>query len=346
VTGSDLVNEMAGKPVCRDAGVTVSFTTGSSELDLNAKGALNGVATWLKRKGDRTLHLQGYADTTGNSEANLVLSEHRADAVKAYLTTQGVEPERIITAGRGEISDHLPANGRTVTFLACEPPAAPVAAAEPEAPPVEVVPVTPEPAPEMAPVPPPTAADEGEKIEHWGSRFGFAFMAGGAYQDFTNDAMRSQTQAGGGWSARVIGGTRSFIGFEAAYVGTAQRIQPLGIQTNNSNLISNGGEGALRINIPIMLKDQLLEPYGFVGLGWSRYQISNYNQIVSSDFTRSDDVMTVPVGTGFAYGYKAFIIDARASWVPTYYNNLLIGAANNTGALNHWSAGGQVGFNF
>jgi hypothetical protein len=56
--------------------------------------------------------------------------------------------------------------------------------------------------------------------------------------------------------------------------------------------------------------------------------------------------MTVPVGTGFAYGYKAFIIDARASWVPTYYNNLLIGAANNTGALNHWSAGGQVGFNF
>jgi hypothetical protein len=347
VTGSQIVNEMSGKPVCRDAGVTVSFTTASSDLDTNAKGALNGVVTWMKANPDRTLHLQGYADTTGNSEANLVLSEHRADAVKAYLTAQGVAPERIITAGRGEIADHLPASGRTVTFLACEPAApGPTATAEPEAQPEAIEPVAP--APALSPigdVPPSPTADQGEEYKPYGSKFGWAFLAGGGYQDFTNDTMRNQTQGGGAWSARVVGGTRSYVGFEAAYVGSAQRIQPLGVSTN-SNLVSNGGEGALRINVPIMVKDSLLEPYGFVGLGWSRYQISNYNQFVTSDFTRSDDVMTVPIGTGFAYGYKAFMVDARASWTPTYYNNLLLGTTNTSGTLNHWGVGGQVGFAF
>jgi hypothetical protein len=346
-TGSDVGSETAGKPACRDAGVTVSFTTGSSELDLNAKGALNGVATWLKNNPARTMKVQGYADTTGNTEDNMTLSERRADSVKAYLTAQGIDPVRIITAGRGEISDHLPANGRTVTFLACEGGAMAMAPTtttteEQTTTTEEVQPV--EPAPAMAPVTSPT--DQGEAVANqtWGSRFGWAFMVGGQYQDFTNDVMRNQTQGGGGWSARFIGGTRSFVGFEAAYVGTTQRINPLGISTNQ-NLTSNGVEGALRINIPVMLYDNLLEPYGFVGLGWSYYNITNFNAVVTSDFNAHDNVMTVPVGGGFAYGYKGFLIDARASYTPTYYNNLVVGTSSS-GTLNHWGVGGQVGFNF
>ncbi len=95
-------NQAAQQPVCRDAGVTVSFPTASYELDQNAIGALNGVATWMKADASRTLHLHGYADTTGNSESNLVLSEHRAQAVKDYLVSQGIDTSRIMTAGRGE----------------------------------------------------------------------------------------------------------------------------------------------------------------------------------------------------------------------------------------------------
>ena len=67
VTGSDVVKQMAGKPECGDAGVTVAFKTGSAELDTNAKGALDGVATWLNNDKERTLRLQGYADMTGDS---------------------------------------------------------------------------------------------------------------------------------------------------------------------------------------------------------------------------------------------------------------------------------------
>jgi hypothetical protein len=342
---------MGDKPVCRDAGVTVSFTTGSYELDQNAKGALNGVATWMKADASRTLHLQGYADTTGDTDANFVLSEHRAEAAKDYLVAQGIDATRIMTVGRGEHLDHLPASGRTVTFLACQPsgavgeaetekPAEAQAAAEPPAP-VEVVPPPP-PAPEAYPGSVPAATPV-----PWGTRFGWAFMAGGAYSDFTQSDMRNRTSGGGAWDARVVGGTNSVVGFEAAYIGSANSIQTLGLTANNPALVSNGVEGTLRVNAPFHTGESLLEPYGFVGLGWSHYNINNYNSNFGtvSDFSRSDNVMNVPIGGGFAYGYRAFIIDARASWTPTYYNNLLVNA-NGSGTLNTWQAGGQVGFKF
>ena len=67
---------------CRDAGVTVSFPSASSELDTNARGALNGVATWMKMKDGRTIRLQGYADKKGSAAANQRLSQRRAEAVK------------------------------------------------------------------------------------------------------------------------------------------------------------------------------------------------------------------------------------------------------------------------
>src|SRR3954465_5684069 len=159
-SGSEASTQVAGKPECRDAGVTIAFTTGSAELDQNARGALDGVATWMKADENRTMHLEGFADTTGNSEANLVLSAHRAEAVKSYLIDHGVASSKVMTVGRGEEIDHLPANGRAVTFLACQPAkaAAPVAEAEEPAPTPAPPPV--EEAPPVAPVavlPPPAA---------------------------------------------------------------------------------------------------------------------------------------------------------------------------------------------
>ena len=53
------------KPECKDAGVTVSFTTASADLDTNARGALNGVATWLKMRDERTIKLAGLRGQEG-----------------------------------------------------------------------------------------------------------------------------------------------------------------------------------------------------------------------------------------------------------------------------------------
>ena len=349
--GSDTsaAQQVSGKPECRDAGVTVAFKTGSAELDQNARGGLDGVATWMKANENRTMRLEGFADTTGNSEANLILSAHRAEAVKNYLIEHGVDSSKVMTVGRGEEVDHLPANGRAVTFMACQPakggepavaeaePAEPV---EPPAPAPE--PVAEPPAPVQVIMPPPAAP-----APYWARGFGFALMAGGSYQDFTNSTMRSSTSGAGGWTARFIAGTNSIIGFEAAYQGAAGEFQGLGITNNTPLLVSNGLEGTGRLNIPIRYGASLFEPYGYAGLGYSHYTISNYNQNAQrlSSFTSTDDVMTFPVGGGFAYAYKAFIMDARAGWTATYYQNILP-AQNSQGTLDHWNVGGQVGFTF
>ena len=356
ISGRDIVNQMAGKPECRDAGVTVSFATGSVVLDTNGQGALNGVATWMKADSKRSLHLHGYADTTGNSEANLVLSEKRANAVRDYLVSQGVDATQITTIGRGEdVAEQLPANGRTVTFLACKPPAASAeaeapAAVEPVAPPEEtpppavaVVPAVVEPVPMPAETPP-AAAPKYEPP----SKVGLALMAGGGFQDFANSEMRDRTNTGGAWDIRFIAGMRSIIGVEGAYVGSSHSIQSLGVTANNPTLISNGLEGNLRLNAPIVKGNSLFEPYAVAGVGWSQYHISNYNsntQTLSDFNSTNDNVMTVPLGAGFAYGYKALLLDVRGTYSPTYYNNLLQGT-NGTGTLNTWGVGGQVGFVF
>ena len=355
MSGPDAVNQLEGKPECRDAGVTVSFSTGSTVLDTNGQGALNGVATWMKADSKRTLHLHGYADTTGNSEANLVLSEKRADAVKAYLVSQGVDATQITTIGRGEdVADQLPANGRTVTFLACKPPAASAEAEAPApaAPPPEettpppaiaVVPAVVEPVPVPVETPP---ADAPKYVPP--SKVGLALMAGGGFQDFANSEMRDRTNTGGAWDIRFIAGMRSIIGVEGAYVGSSHGIQSLGVTANNPTLISNGLEGNLRLNAPIVRGNSLFEPYAVAGVGWSQYHITNYNsntQTLSDFNATNDNVMTVPLGGGFAYGYKALLLDVRGTYSPTYYNNLLQGT-NGSGTLNTWGVGGQVGFVF
>jgi len=342
---------------CRDAGVTVAFKTGSEQLDTNARGALDGVATWMKANPDRTISLEGFADTTGDSAANLVLSAKRAESVKNYLMEKGVDPSHVRTVGRGEEIDHLPANGRAVTFLACQPKAAMAQGeqeeikapeASEEAPPATVAP---EPQPQPVVVAPvtvvPPAAPPPAPKPYWSRGFGFAMMAGGAYQDFTNSTMRNTTTGGGAWTARFIAGTNSIIGVEAAYVGGANQINGLGITDNTPYLVSNGLEGNARLNIPIRVGPHLIEPFGYAGLGYAHYTISNYNENAGrlSSFTSSDNTMTFPVGGGFAYAYKAFIVDARAGWTGSYYQNLLVGG-DTSNTLDRWNVGGQVGFTF
>ena len=171
---------------------------------------------------------------------------------------------------------------------------------------------------------------------------GGGFFVGGGFEDFTNNSLRSMTGGGGYWSARIVGGMRHIVGVEAAYVGNARAIDALGLN-GNARLISNGLEGALRLNIPIVSWSQrsLVEPFGFVGLGWSHYNLVNTN-LNTSNVASSDDIMTMPFGGGLAFGYGGFMADARFTYRKTYYNNLVTGG----GDLDSWGAGGQIGFGF
>jgi hypothetical protein len=173
------------------------------------------------------------------------------------------------------------------------------------------------------------------------SRIGGALLVGGGYEDFTNNAVNRMTSAGGSWNARVVAGTRQYVGIEGAYVGAARSIDGLGL-SNDATLIANGVEGNLRVNIPIARNYSLVEPFGFVGLGWSRYHVGN-TQTTTSDVNTNDDIMAVPFGAGLEYAYKAFMADARFTYRQTYYNDLLRTGGGN---LNNWGVGGQIGFSY
>jgi OOP family OmpA-OmpF porin len=57
----------------------------------------------------------GHTDSVGNDAYNQKLSVRRAEAVKAYLVTKGIEKNRIYTEGKGEkqpVADNMTKEGR------------------------------------------------------------------------------------------------------------------------------------------------------------------------------------------------------------------------------------------
>jgi hypothetical protein len=191
-------------------------------------------------------------------------------------------------------------------------------------------------------VPVPTRHGTVHDTSHtWVGRIGAGLMVGGGFEDFTNGNLQRMTGGAGTWNARAIAGTRQYVGVEAAYVGAARSVDALGVQSN-AVLLANGLEGNLRLNVPVVLpRAQLLEPFGFVGLGWSHYQVTNTN-VNTSDIASDDDVMSLPVGGGLAYAIGRFMADARFTYKSTYYNDLM----RTGGNLNNWGVSSQVGFSF
>ena len=96
---------------------TIGFVTGSARLDARARGAVNALAGVLGlclRAGLRA-EIGGHTDATGGDEANLALSEARAEAVRAALIARGVPEAGLSAAGYGAaepIADNETEEGR------------------------------------------------------------------------------------------------------------------------------------------------------------------------------------------------------------------------------------------
>ncbi len=87
----------------------VTFDTNSDRLTANARDILDGTAEGLKGQPDMRVELSGYTDSRGSDEYNRMLSQKRANAVRAYLLGQGVSPAQLRAVGYGE-SDPLYSN--------------------------------------------------------------------------------------------------------------------------------------------------------------------------------------------------------------------------------------------
>ncbi|MCU0987119.1 MAG: OmpA family protein [Acetobacteraceae bacterium] len=85
--------------------LTVRFATGSAELTDQARRVLDELGKALTSEDLRPFRfrIEGHTDTVGSAALNQSLSERRAAAVRAYLTSRfGVEGERLIAVGLGE----------------------------------------------------------------------------------------------------------------------------------------------------------------------------------------------------------------------------------------------------
>lgn len=98
---------------------TVNFATNSAELNDLAKRTLDQLVAQNTNADGIMLEVYGFADTTGNDEKNLALSQARARAVVAYLTdVHSVPARRIATpAGLGvsrPVAPNATAEGRAL----------------------------------------------------------------------------------------------------------------------------------------------------------------------------------------------------------------------------------------
>jgi outer membrane protein OmpA-like peptidoglycan-associated protein len=97
--------------------IAVNFRLGSSILNADAKTKLDAIATKALNAKGYVLEVTGFADSTGATERNRVLSQRRADAVIRYMVESHQIPlRRIVTPyGFGEsnpIADNKTRDGR------------------------------------------------------------------------------------------------------------------------------------------------------------------------------------------------------------------------------------------
>lgn len=86
----------------------VLFAFDSSTIRETAKPTLAKVVRALANNPDKTLTVTGHTDSVGTEEYNQGLSERRAAAVKRYIVQSGIEEDRIMTYGRGEMDPLVP----------------------------------------------------------------------------------------------------------------------------------------------------------------------------------------------------------------------------------------------
>ncbi len=221
------------------------------------------------------------------------------------------------------------------------PIAEPVPAPQPQ--PTPTIETTPPPTTNVIVNPPPTV----ERPHEWYDTAGFSLTLGGGVEGFTSDVMRNTTKDGGDWTVRAGFGTNLPVGFEAAYIGSAQDINALGLD-RSALLVGNGVQGDIRINgtwnMPV-------QPFLYGGVAWRRYEIRN-SDFNTSDVRDQDDVLEVPVGLGLGFKAAGLTVDLRGEFRGSFYNNLVPDARDpdptheGNAGLHRWGANASIGYEF
>ncbi len=120
---------MGFKPAVRYSLPASSFKIGSAEIPDALKRQLEVFAEVLKGKRGtgKVVRIEGHADASGSAEANMSLSQKRAEAVKSFLVENGADPTMLAPVGVGSAvpknqKDPFAAENRRVEIGRATPP--------------------------------------------------------------------------------------------------------------------------------------------------------------------------------------------------------------------------------
>jgi|SRR5208282_4610923 len=85
-----------------NVGDRVFFDTDSSELSGQARATLDKQAQWLNNYNRYSFTIEGHADERGTREYNIALGARRAQTVREYLVSRGVQAQRMRTISYGK----------------------------------------------------------------------------------------------------------------------------------------------------------------------------------------------------------------------------------------------------
>ena len=106
-------------------GDIILFEVDNSGLTALAKTTLNSQADWLLINAEYQVQIEGHADEQGTRDYNLALGARRAQIVKEYLISRGIDPNNIsiVTYGKERPLENCSAevcwsqNRRAVTIV-------------------------------------------------------------------------------------------------------------------------------------------------------------------------------------------------------------------------------------
>jgi len=92
-----------------------NFETGKAEIQEESYPVIDELVAYLNRKEDVRIEIGGHTDNVGTAANNLKLSQERADAVRNYIISKGIDPSRVEAKGYGltqPIDDNRTESGR------------------------------------------------------------------------------------------------------------------------------------------------------------------------------------------------------------------------------------------
>lgn len=144
--------------------------------------------------------------------------------------------------------------------------------------------------------------------------------------------------------------TRSLIGVEAAFIGTAQSANALGLDPD-ADLRSYGAEVVARLNLERVVAADAgpvrITPFLLAGVAFQRFKLS-YDGQNTSAIADDDNVLSIPIGAGVAGTMQWLDTGLRFTWRRTFDNDLFRDPAGGRAdaSLSHWNLSAHAAFAF